>query len=240
MNLLPPVSVFVDESNSPLFRPSRCEKNHPYVVSAVAIVFEDKPEVLRILPRGTRGAFLKSSSEEFCDAIGETFLVGLFRLRVSIALVGVDATEPENCSIADVLVDRANQHRQKKLSKSNLMYLRTVTQALVNIWQCSPFTGGELTFFDLTLDSNSLPDQERALFEEILRERFRDRGCRLSSIAWMTDQNEPLLCAADIVAGVGKRWSSHQDVPMSWQQLSKGESRGMVRIQNGFEVYNAG
>jgi hypothetical protein len=141
------------------------------------MVFKDKPEVLRILPRGKTGAFLKSSSVEFSDGIAETFLAGLFRLGVSVALVGVDATASENCSIADALVDRGNQHRQKKLSKSNLMYLRTVAQALVNIWQCSPFSGDELAFFDLTLDSNSLPDQERRLFEEI-RQKFQNRSCR--------------------------------------------------------------
>lgn len=239
MSLVPPVSVFVDESNSPLFQAS-CEKNYPYVVSAVAIVFSDKPKVLRILPRGTNGALLKSSSREFSDGIGETFLAKLFGLRVSIALVGVDGADSENCSIADELVNKANQYRHKKLSKSNLMCLRTLTQALVNIWQCSPFSKGEMTFFDLIFDSNSQTSDEKDLFEKILHTNFQKKGCRLNSIRWMKEEEEPLLYAADIVAGVGRRWSSHADVPLSWQQIMFGQSKGKVRVENGFEIYHAG
>ena|SRR3990172_8668779 len=216
MNLFPPVSVFVDGSNTPLFQ-SRSKGSYPYVVSAIAVEFRYRPELLRILPRGKAGRFLKSSSLGLGDDVAERFLGGLFGLRVSVALVEVDAMSPENCSIADALLDRANQCPQKKLSKSNLMYARTVAQALVNVWRCSPINGGELTFFDLTLDSNSLPNHERALFEKILREKFQDRGCRLSSITWTTEQKEQLLFAPDIVAGIGRRWWTHPDVPRSWQ-----------------------
>jgi hypothetical protein len=53
-------------------------------------------------------------------------------------------------------------------------------------------------------------------------------------------QQAPLLFAADIIAGVGKRQSSHQDVPKSWKSMIAGQRLGKVIINNGIAVYNTG
>lgn len=85
-----------------------------------------------------------------------------------------------------------------------------------------------------------MPNREFSLFEKILKDKFAQRGVRIRDISRKTEQQAPLLFAADIIAGIGKRQSTHQDVPESWDKIIKGQNLGKVFIENGIEVYYAG
>jgi len=233
MNILPPFEIYVDEANTPLFeaRPGLCT---PYAVAAVAMSPLDKDKIIAILPRDDSGNLLKSSSVSMTDELAANFIRNLLALNVLVALVGVDASDPENCGLADVMISKANEIRRKKLTKSNMMYVRTVVQALANIWSTD-----KITFFDLILDSSSLPKKESRRFCSVLQEKLGSRGTTVREIRWQTEQVEPLLLAPDILAGVGSRWSTHQDVPASWNEIVRGHSAGKLIIENGFEVYTA-
>lgn len=233
MNILPPYEIYVDEANTPLFepRPGLCT---PYAVAAVAMSPLDKDKVIAILPRDVSGNLLKSSSVSMTDELAANFIKKLLALNVLVTLVGVDASDPGNCCLADLMNSKANEIRHKKLTKSNMMYVRTVVQALANIWSTD-----NITFFDLILDSSSLPKKESRLFCSVLQDKFGSRGTTVREIRWQTEQVEPLLLAPDILAGVGSRWTTHQDVPASWNEIVRGHSAGKLIIENGFEVYTA-
>lgn len=234
MNLLPPYEVYVDESNTPVFEP-KSMANTPYVVCAIAIPVAEKKQIEALLPFDTQGLPIKASSPNMTDDRAAEFIRDLFRFDVLVSLVGLDSSDEENCQIATALTETANRNRSRKIRRPNLMYVRVAAQAIINVWGSEKFG-----FFDVIFDSNSLPKHEFALFHRILMTQFGNRGATIREISRRTEQQAPLLLAADIIAGVGKRHSSHQSVPKSWAGIISGQSSGKVFIENGIEVYNAG
>lgn len=233
MNIIPSMEIYVDESNTPLFdpQPDTCTL---FAVAAIAIFPQEKDKIIDILPRDKNGNLLKASSSSMTDEIAATFIKKLLMFNVVVALVGVDATDSENCALADIMISKANNNRRKKLTKGNMMYVITIAQALANIW-----SSNRITSFDLILDSSSLPKKESQLFCSVLQEKFGSRRTAVREVIWRTEQEEPLLHAPDILAGVGSRWATHQDVPASWNEVVHGQSTGKIKIVNGFEVYSA-
>jgi hypothetical protein len=233
MDIMPSYEVYIDESNSPAFQ-SKPGLNSPYVVCAIAIPVVEKKRIEIFLPHDEQGHPIKASSPHMTDHLAAQFIGEILKFDVLFSLVGLDSTDEENCNIADTLTKRANNNRRKRIKKSNLMYARVAAQAIINIWGSN-----RLSFFDIVFDSNSVPDREFGLFENILKNNFGRRGVRIRNISRQTEQQAPLLFAADIIAGIGKRQSSHQDVPESWNKVIEGQQFGKVFIENGIEVYHA-
>ncbi len=217
MNLLPAYEVYIDESNTPVFEPNQ-KLNLPYVVCAIAVSAIEKQIVENLLPHDDHGQPMKASSPSMTDDLASQFLDRILKLDILFSLVGLDSTDEENCKIANALTEKGNKNRNKKIKKSNLMYMRVATQAIISIW-----------------GSNRL-----SFFEDILRNNFGQRGVKIREISRKTEQQAPLLYAADIIAGVGKRWSTHQDLSKSWNKIIEGQNLGKVFIENGIEVYHAG
>lgn len=234
MNLLPPYEVYIDESNTPVFKP-KPGLDSPYVVCAIAIPVVEKEGIEIRLPRDKQGLPIKASSPSMTDGLAAQFIEKVLKFDVLFSLVGLDSADEANCKIADVLTERANRNRNKRIKKPNLMYARVAAQAIINIWGSD-----RLSFFDVIFDSNSVPKHEFGLFENILKDKFAQREVRIREISRKTEQQAPLLYAADIIAGVGKRQSSHQDLPQSWNRIIEGQKLGKVFIENGIAVYNAG
>jgi len=234
MNLLPAYEVYIDESNTPVFEPNQ-KLNLPYVVCAIAVSAIEKQIVENLLPHDDHGQPMKASSPSMTDDLASQFLDRILKLDILFSLVGLDSTDEENCKIANALTEKGNKNRNKKIKKSNLMYMRVATQAIISIWGSN-----RLSFFDIIFDSNSLPKHEFSFFEDILRNNFGQRGVKIREISRKTEQQAPLLYAADIIAGVGKRWSTHQDLSKSWNKIIEGQNLGKVFIENGIEVYHAG
>jgi len=234
MDILPPYEVYIDESNAPVFQ-STPGLNSPYVVCAIAIPVVEKKRIEILLPRDEQGHPIKASSPSMTDHLAAQFISEILKLDVLFSLVVLDSADEENCEIADTLTKRANSNRKKKIKKPNLMYARVTAQAIINIWGSN-----RLSFFDIVFDSNSVPNREFGLFENILKNNFGQRGVRIRDISRKTEQQAPLLFASDIIAGIGKRQSTHQDVPESWNKIIEGQKLGKVFIENGIEVYHAG
>src|SRR5262245_33732233 len=122
MKIIPPFEIYVDEANTPLFEPQPGVST-PYAVAAVAVSPLDRDDIIAILPRDKAGNLLKSSSSFMTDELAAAFIKKLLTFDTLIALVGVDATDPENCSLADAMIKKANNNRRKRLTKPNLMYV---------------------------------------------------------------------------------------------------------------------
>ncbi|MFA4828568.1 MAG: hypothetical protein WC855_07270 [Thermodesulfovibrionales bacterium] len=235
MDLLPGYEIYIDESNTPIFKTNKQRRESPYAVCAIAISILDKKRIENLLPRDETGGLMKFSSLGLTDGTVSQFLDGILESDILFSLVGLDTSAEENCQFAELLTDTANQHRRKKIKQSNLMYARVAAEAIIAI-----YGSNRLSFFDIIFDSNSLPKNEFNLLKNILKDKFAKRGVIIREITRKTEQQEPLLLAADIIAGVGRRWDTHQDVPQSWGKIIKGQKLGKVIIRNGIEVYNAG
>lgn len=235
MDILPGYEIYIDESNTPIFKTNKLRTESPYAVCAIAISILDKKMIENLLPRDETGCLMKFSSLGLTDGMVAQFLDRIFESDILFSLVGLDTSDEENCQIAESLTNIANQNRRKKIKQSNLMYARVAAEAIITIYGST-----RLSFFNINFDSNSLPKNEFNLLKNILRDNFAKRGVEIKEITRKTEQQEPLLLAADIIAGVGRRWDTHQDVPQSWEKIIKGQTLGKVFIRNGIKVYNAG
>lgn len=235
MDLLPAYEIYVDESNTPIFKTNKSRIESAYVVCAIAIPILDKQKVENLLPRDETGCLMKSSSVSLTDDTVSRFLDRILAFDILFSLVGLDTVDEENCKIAKSLTDKANRNRRKKIKQPNLMYARVAAEAIIAI-----YGSNRLSFFDIIFDSNNLPKHEFNLFKNVLTDNFAKRSVKIREITRKTEQQEPLLLAADIIAGVGRRWDTHQNVPKSGEKIIKGQKLGKVFIHNGIEVYNAG
>lgn len=235
MEIVPGYKVYIDESNTPIFKTNKSRAESSYTVCAIAVSILDKKRVENLLPRDKAGCLMKSSSRDMTDDIVSQFLDAILECDILFSLVGLDTSVEVNCQIADSLTNTANQNRKKKIKQSNLMYARVAAEAIIAIYGSK-----RLTFFDIIFDCNSLPKNEFNLLKNILRDQFAKRGVVIKEVMRKSEQQEPLLLAADIIAGVGRRWDTHQDIPQSWEKIIKGKSLGKVFIRNGIDVYNVG
>jgi hypothetical protein len=179
MDILPPHEVYVDEANTPVFE-SKPRLNLPYVVCAIAVPVSEKKRIELLLPRDTRGFPIKASSQAMTDGLAAQFIEKVLRFDVLLSLVGLNSSDEESCKIATALTERANKNRSRRIRKPNLMYARVAAQAIINLCGFD-----KLSFFDLIFDSNSVPEDEFVLFENILKDSFGRRG---------EPNNTPLCC----------------------------------------------
>lgn len=234
MGLLPAYEIYIDESNVPVFSDSKKRDDAPYVVCAIVIPILAKQDIELLLPRDKDGQIMKSSSPDLTDTAAAQFINNLMVFDVLFSIVVLDTKDKENCEIANSLTNNANRNRRKKIRQANLMYIRTAAEAIITV-----LGSNKISFFDIIFDSNSLPRNEFELFKNILKVQFAHRGVKIRDITQKTEQQESLLLAADIIAGVGRRWDTHKDVPQSWSAILKGQGSGKVFIRNGFEIFNA-
>jgi hypothetical protein len=236
MILVPPISVFIDFSGTPLFEPR--EDPQAYVAAAVAIALTDHSNALALLPRENDGSLMKSSSKNFNDFIAAEFFSKLLSLNASVAFVGIDASDAKNCEWAERSLRRRNRNYEDKMKIQNWMYLLTAKEVISTIWQCSPIDGGQIDSFEAVFDEDSLPPREKEIFESIVKSSFqrKGRGSSVRSISWKSRYREPMLFVPDIAAGVFSRWSRRQDVSKVHDEILKGEAQGKVLIVNGFSL----
>jgi hypothetical protein len=182
MTLIPPISVFIDFSGTPLFSG---EDPQPYVAAAVAIALTDHSKVLELVPRENDGSLMKSSSKKFNDFIAAEFFSKLLQLKASVAFVAIDASDPENCEWAERSLRRRNRNCVEHMKVQNWMYLLTAKEVISTIWQCSPIDGGQIDSFEAVFDEDSLPPGEKEIFASIVKSSFerKGRGSGVRSIA---------------------------------------------------------
>src|SRR5262245_46077521 len=121
MTSIPPISVFIDFSGIPSFKSG--QDPHPYVAAAVAIAPTDHSKVLDLVPRENDGSLMKSSSKTFNHFLAAEFLSNLLRLKASVAFVAIDASDAENCALAERSLQRRNHNYREQMKVQNWMYL---------------------------------------------------------------------------------------------------------------------
>ncbi len=231
MNIAPPYHMVVDESGTPhLAEANACG----FALAVAAIPALNQEAVLRQLPRRGDGSYMKASDADAGDALLASALKALFGVTgFGASVVSIDPANPANVEA----IERAEQafapHMPsgQRFPRGALVRGLAVQFALARCLAL-PIFGAPLSFINVTLDAVAEPEELRRVFRESSMSANEICGVAIADMSWKHVWEEPLLFAADLVAGACRR-SLVANAPCCRAALHEAEDRGNL-------VYNAG
>lgn len=239
-----PLTIYVDEGGRADYRePRGGEKLRAYVPCAVAVPTLSEEQLLRILPRGTNGERLKSSSLEMSDAIATAFLRALLASDVEIAIVQIDPGSAQSVEVAAKATARVNEAREavhhRQVTQQQFTYTLFVARAIINVLAHHAKRRKAIpTFLDVVLDQANLGRVHERQFVDMIRHSAEQAEITVSEVRWSDEQAHPLLLLPDIVAGVLYRGATDPDALKmdSLKLLLQAGKSGGIAVQDGYTI----
>ena len=235
-----PLTIYVDESGSPVFgQPKVGEWPQGYVPCAVAIPELLRPALEGLIPRSADGTLLKSSSLELSDERLASFLDRALQTRIEVALVLIDASSQVNASRAAEVTELSNERRRlrgnPRTKTPHLIYTLATRNAIIAAWtRASSAMGSPIGYLDIVLDEQAIPTHARRLYVEIFENEWRGKGLADPHVTWQSSGTEPLLHVPDLFASVYRRQAARHDVPRSFAILEGALGAGRISVNDEF------
>lgn len=248
MNLQAPWTIYVDEAGSDSFREARGAERRAFIVCAVAVPTMDAVACRGILPRGTAGQLLKSSSREWNRDMATHFVQDLLATPAQVAAFLVNPGDPANVEVFRNSAERANEGRRRfreglksdeerrkhpDITGHDLHYQLFLSWVLIELQRITlNRTNRRMTFTDVVLDNKSIAEFQRQWFEQEFRRIADEHQWRIGRMDWCREEDEPLLLLPDLVAGIIHREEVHRDVGPAAFKLWDADRDGRVRFLN--------
>ena len=230
--------IFVDEAGSLDIKPtSDSGGRRVSIVCAVAVRASEEEILLSLLPRDSDGNLLKSSSRLLSPYQALQFVQALLNMPSFLSMVLVDIGFDENYKVLNEVAEIANRTRglnhKRNIRPPNLNYELLASDAIVKVlgsaWERARY---EVESLDVILDSDNLSRFDSNHFRQVLTQNFLKHKLHLQ-VNWCRNEDQPLLNAPDIIAGVMHRRLIYGQLKEPANLLLQAGRDGRIVIQDG-------
>jgi hypothetical protein len=230
--------IFVDEAGSLAIKPtSESASRRVIIICAVAVSPLQEEKLLNLLPRDHNGNWLKSSDKLMCGQNALRFVRDLLDSPSDASLVLVDAGLDENYAVVNEVTEIVNRARSEAhkphIRAPNLNYALLVKDAIIGVFGLAwKRAGYKVRSFDIVLDSGNLSRFDRKHFQQIMIENGAKHELHLQ-VTWCCNEDQPLLNAPDIIAGIMHRRLIYEQLKEPADLLLQAARNGRIAFQNG-------
>ena len=248
MNVIPPLTIFVDESGSTEFgAPKEGEPKKALAVVAVAVPTMHFEAFRSLLPRTAAGKFLKAQDKEFHAGTALTFVNKLISSTAEVGAFLANPGAPENVELARERAARANRGRAKAREKQEIVegkrqhpditprdlhYFDFLVKAVLKCIEAYTARNSRPSFVDIVIDTMDVDEFQREWFKREFIRVADEHELTIRRIDWKTEQEEPLLLLPDLLGGILCREERYRDVGEAATKLWDAERDGRFKFLN--------
>lgn len=190
----------------------------------------------------TSGEILKAHDPRLSPEAAAEAVDRLLRIDgLDLAVLVIDVSSQQSVSVFEKALFASDHVRgakhERRISGPNLVYCFFTGHVVAAVWtKACGRHGQRLSYLDLILDEANLHRREQELFRAVVTNVSERSGIAYRAITWTSEEREPLLHVADLVAGIHNRRAAFDDVRDAIRLLERAREVGRISVDQGLKV----